>query len=242
VATFHLRSGWRGAALAAALALSAALPAQADLLYGTTAIGSSPRTSDYGSTTQFGWRSFENFTIASGGTVRRITWTGLWFGDVQPADPPDPDVLSWDIAFHASTGSAPGAQLVLQNYLAAQVSSTFLGTGVLSAGSQYNVSYYRYSVDLAAEFLALDGTEYWLSILARSDEFNPAFAWLGATGGDDTSYQQQLGANMAVTAEFVRARDRAVQLEGQPLPEPGSALLALAAVGALALTRRGSKP
>lgn len=233
-----LRSGCGGAALMAALLL----PAQAAVLYGTTAIGASPRTSDYGSNTQAGWRSFENFEIAGGGTVQRITWSGLWFGDLQPAPAPAPDALSWDIAFHASTGSAPGVQLTLQNYLTAQVSSTYLGNGVLNAGGLYNVSFYEYSVELSSDFVAQDGTEYWLSIMARSDDLSPAFAWRGATGGDDASYQQLLGAGMSVSGEFARAADRHVVLEGerleQTVPEPASGLLVLLAVGAMGLAGR----
>jgi hypothetical protein len=234
-----LRSGCGGVALTAALLL---LPAQAAVLYGTTAIGSSPRTSDYGSNTQAGWRSFENFQIAGGGSVQRITWSGLWFGDLQPAPAPAPDALSWDIAFHASAGAAPGAQLALQNYLTAQVSSSYLGAGVLNAGGLYNVSFYEYSVELSNAFVAQDGIEYWLSIMARSDDLSPAFAWRGATGGDDASYQQLLGAGMTVTGEFARAADRHVVLEGerlnQTVPEPASGLLVLLAIGAMGLIGR----
>lgn len=244
MATFRpvVRSGWCGAALAAALLLAGtAPPARAALLYGTTAISESPRTSDYGSSTQSGWRSFENFTIASGGTVQRITWSGLWFGDLQPAPPPAPDALSWDIVFYASTGTAPGAQLSLQNFAAAQVTSTFLGNGVLSLGANtnYNASFYEYSIDITTPFVAQAGTEYWLSVMSQSTQLNPSFAWSGATGGDGSSYQQLLGAGMSVTDEFTRARDRYVVLEGelavQAVPEPGSAPLAVLALGALAL-------
>ncbi len=234
-----LRSGCCGAVLTGALLL---MQAQAAVLYGTTAIGSSPRTSDYGSNTQAGWRSFENFEVAGGGTVLRITWSGLWFGDLQPAPAPAPDALSWDIAFHASAGAAPGAQLALQNYLTAQVTSSYLGAGVLNAGDLYNVSFYEYSIELSNAFVAQDGVEYWLSIMARSEDLSPAFAWRGATGGDDASYQQLLGAGLSVSGEFQRAADRHVVLEGerlnQSVPEPASGLLVLLAIGAMGLVGR----
>lgn len=231
------RTAVHGATLALALALAATAPGvQAALLYGTTAIGASPRTSDYGADTGFGWRAYDNFTVAGGGTVLRVTWSGLWFGDTLPAPAPDPDVLNWDIAFHASSGGAPGAQLSLQNYAAAQVGSTFLGNGVLTAGNQYNVSYYEYTIELTTPFVVQAGTEYWLSVMAHSDAFNPAFAWRAGVGGDDASYQEQLGPGMTVTDTFDRARDRHVRLEGDlaanAVPEPGSLLLALAALGA----------
>lgn len=229
-------------AVAAALGLAlATMPAQATLLYGTTAIGSSPRSSDYGSVDSFGFRTFDNFSVSGGGTVLRLTWSGLWFGPVTPAPAPAPDVLSWDIGFYASGAGTPGAQLALQNYLAADVTSTFLGTGVLSAGNTYNVNFYEYSVDLSTPFAAGDGVEYWLSIMARSDNFSPTFAWRAGNGGDDVSYQQTLGAGASVTTGNAVARDRHVLIEGtlNDVPEPGTLLLALAALGALTMCGQG---
>lgn len=230
----------RMAAGAAATLALAAGPLQASVLYGTTVVGESPRSSDFGSADAFGFRTFDNFTVVGGGTVQRLTWSGLWLNQVQPAAAPAPDVLSWDIAFHDSSGGAPGAQLTLLNVLAGNVTSTYLGNGVLSAGGTYNVSVYEYSVDLLTPFDVSDGTEYWLSIMARSNNFAPIFAWRAGNGGDNSSYQQVLGAGGSVSNGGSVARDRHVLIEGTlagEVPEPGSLLLALAALGALGYAR-----
>lgn len=216
-------------------------PASADLIYATTVIGASPRTSDYGTVTGFGFRTFDNFTSASGATIERVSWSGLWFGDVTPAPAPAPLVDTWRIAFHASSGGVPGAALWTQDVAAADVASTFTGNGVLTAGSTYNVSLYDYALDLPSAFNIAGGVEYWISVLAIADNFNPMFAIRGATGGDDASYQQTLGAAMSVTSAASVARDRAFVIEGTlQVPEPGSLALGGMALVALAMSKRRS--
>ncbi|KQW45508.1 MULTISPECIES: PEP-CTERM sorting domain-containing protein [unclassified Roseateles] len=224
---------------AAALALAAlgawTPSASAALIYGTSAIGASPRTSDYGTVSGGGFRTFDNFTSASGASVERVSWRGLWFGNTTPAPAPAPLVDTWEIAFHASGGGAPGAVLWSQNIAPASVGATFAGTGVLNAGGSYNVSLYDYVLDLPAVFNLAAGTEYWISVTAIADDFNPAFAILGATGGDDASYQQTLGAGMAVVSGQSVARDRAFRIEGTfTVPEPGTLALGGIALAALA--------
>lgn len=78
------------------LATAAALPARAALLYSQTGGSSTVRISDLGAGTGQGFRSFENFNLAGGGTVQRVTWRGIWYDPaaVVPAPPPTPDVLS----------------------------------------------------------------------------------------------------------------------------------------------------
>lgn len=233
------------AVLALGLSLAAAAPlAQAALLYSPSPINASARTSDFGSGDR-GFRTFDNFTVASGGLVERITWRGFWFdfNKPQPEPAPAPDVLSWDIAFHASAGGAPGGQLLLKSLLAGEVTTTFLGNGVFNiSGDPFNVAFFEYSVDLSSPFAVAAGVEYWVSVLAQSDEFYPAFAWQGATGGDSSSYQQTLGSSMNVTAAGAVAADRQVVLEGtladNTVPEPASWALALGALAVLAGLRR----
>jgi hypothetical protein len=223
------------AALALAVLGSWSSPAGADLIYGTTAIGSSPRTSDYGTVSGGGFRTFDNFTSASSASIERISWRGLWFGNTTPDPAPAPLVDTWEINFHASSGGTPGALLWSQSFAAAGVGASFAGTGVLSAGATYNVNFYDYVLDLPAVFNILAGTEYWISITAIADNFNPAFAILGATGGDNASYQQTLGAGMSVVGGQGVARDRALRIEGTlVVPEPGTLALGGIALAALA--------
>lgn len=224
-------------ALALTFAALGAWPssASAALIYGTTAIGASPRSSDYGTVSGSGFRTFDNFTSASGASIERVSWRGLWFGDATPAAAPAPLVDTWEIAFHASSGGTPGAVLWSQSIAAASVGATFAGAGVLNAGSTYNVNFYDYALDLPAVFNILAGAEYWISVTAIADNFNPTFAILGATGGDDLSYQQQLGAGMGVISAQSVARDRAFRIEGTlAVPEPGTLALGVIALAALA--------
>jgi hypothetical protein len=223
----------------AAVLLSAAC-GHAAVLYGPTQIGSSARVSDFGSGDQTGFRSFDNFTIAPGGNVERISWTGFWldFSRPVPEPAPAPDVLDWEIAFHGDSTGTPGTQLAFESLPAASVSATFLGTGTFTAGSTYNVSFYTYSVDLTTPFSASSATQYWVSVLSRSASYNPAFVLRGATGGDDSSYQQLLGSGLSIISANAVARDRAFLLEGTAVPEPGTTLLGAAGLLLLGLLRR----
>ena len=225
----------------AAAALLAVQPAFAALIYAPTPIGPSPRTSDYGTVSGSGFRTFDNFTSASSASIDRISWRGLWFAEAAPAPAPLPLVDQWEIAFHASSAGTPGALLWTQTLAASSVASVFAGSGVLTAGTTYNVNFYDYSLDMPALFNIMAGTEYWISVTAIAAEFNPAFAILGATGGDDSSYQQQLGPGMSIAAAGPVARDRALVIEGTLLAVPEPASLALAGIAIVGLASRRLK-
>jgi hypothetical protein len=223
----------------AALAALAAAHSHAAVIYEPTVISSSLRVSHFGANDNFGFKTYDNFTPGTSAYVEKLTWRGFWWdsNSPQPAPAPPTNVANWDFAIHASTGGVPGAQHFFETQPAAQVVETFNGTGSFGAGDFYNVNFYTYSVVLNTPFLVQAGTEYWLSILSRSDDYIPIFVLRGATGGDDSSYQQTLGANMAVAASTFVARDRAVRIEGTEVPEPGTFAAAAAGLLALAILR-----
>ena len=218
----------------------AAVNASAAVLYSPTVISASPRSSDYGSVSGSGFRTFDIFTLAESSFVERATWSALWFdgANPDPAPAPSPDVTTWEISFYADNAGTPGTLLSSLLFAPASVTSTFQGNGVLSAGGTFNAAFYEYAVDLTSPFSATAGAQYWISILARSDNFYPAFAWRGATGGDDSSYQQTLGAGESVQSATAVARDRAVVLEGSSVPEPGTFGLVAGALLLLPLANR----
>ena len=218
----------------------AAANASAAILYNPSVIGSSARVSEYGSNDQFGFRSFDNFTLLQNANIERATWYAFWidFNNPVPAAAPSPDVLTWEISFYGDNAGIPGTLLATQPFTAADVASNHQGDGSFTVGDTYNVSFYEYSVDLTNPFLATAGTQYWISILARSTNYAPTHVLRGATGGDDSSYQQQLGAGESVTSGNSVARDRAIVLEGSPVPEPGTFALSAAALLLLPLAHR----
>ncbi|MFT3720791.1 hypothetical protein [Pseudorhodoferax sp.] len=228
----------------AALALLAP-PGQAEAapIYAPTPIGASPRFSDLGAAGG-GWRVFDDFTPATSASVERVGWSGFWLdlNNPQPAPAPAPDVSAWDVAFYADAGGVPGALLLLQTFSPAGANPTLLGAGSFSQGGNvYDVDHYRYEVDLAAPLALAGGDTYWVSVMAHSPALLPGFAWSAATGGNDSSYQQQLGANGQPTGAQTVARDRAVTLDGTLLavPEPAALPLAGLALLLLAALRRG---
>ena len=213
----------------------------AAVLYQTSAIGSSLRNADYALSSQSGFRVFDDFTIATGGSIASITWRGMYYDNANPlptdAPPPVEDVQSWQISIWSDSPGGPDAPLLLIDLPAADVSSTFLGTGVFTAGPSYNASFYDYTAALPSAFYANAGTKYWFGLVGTSPDNDVRFTVRGASGGDSSSRQQTLGAGLSGGAISTVAADRAFTLEGS-VPEPSTfALLGFGVAGGL-LRRR----
>jgi hypothetical protein len=166
--------------------------------------------------------------------VTRATWRGFWLDQPDPAPAPNPNISNWQLGFYADNAGAPETLLDSNSFAADLVTQTFQGTGQFSLGSTFNVSIYEYSVDLTNPFSAGASGQYWFSVLGIGTTVTPYFILSGATGGDDASFQETLGAGTSVLGGGMVGRDRAIKLEGEHAPEPGT--IALLGGGLLALS------
>ena len=223
------------------LALFVCVPsADAAPLFATTLNSNAAYGSDYGNNS--GFRTYDNFELATSSHVEALTWDFLFIdlAHPQPASAPTDDVTQWIVSFYADNAGVPGAQLASHSFAPADVTSSFLSQSTYSAGGNtYNVTSYHYSAGLPTDFLALADTTYWLSVFALSDAYYPVAAWRGGSGGlGPSTYQQHLGLNMSVTGVSTYASDRAFSLEGRQAPEPSVLLLTAAGFAAAVLRRR----
>lgn len=194
-------------------------------------IAENPRSSTYGTASNNGFRTFDDFELGTNALVESLSWSFLFFDDMVPAPAPVPAVDEWRVSFFADNAGVPGA-LVAEHSFTSSVTSTFEGYGVLTVGGgdQYNASFYTYSVALPAPLLLTASTTYWLSVLALQDNFYPAGAWRGSGDAIERSYQQTLGPFMSVTGAASVGRNRAFTLEGTEVaaaavPEPATMVL-----------------
>ncbi len=189
-------------------------------------------------------RTFDNFTIAAGGTVGSVAWYGFYAG---PDQPPLPNTVTWDIGFYASPHGQPGANLLDVTLPAAAVTATILGqfegpplcvSANPNVGCIPAVNVYRFEATLPTAFAAALGTEYWFSpysIQATNPDrpqpwppTSPSFFLIHGTSGDLSVYTRSLNADGSVNGEgLITAQsgtmDAAFTLFATP--EPGSMLL-----------------
>lgn len=211
--------------LIAALFLLAPRADAGTVLYQTTEINASARFSD----TQSGFQTYDAFTLAQTASLETVAWSGFWldFTAPVPAAAPAPDVTNWFVGLYDDNGGQPGALVWSESPSAATVQSTFRVNVVWNVGTSFNVAYYDYVFHLPAGVGLTGGSTYWLSVMADGGSAPQSFAWLGATGGDSSSRQN----NGAVSG------DRSFRLEGT-VPEPATLLLLATAGLALATRRR----
>ena len=126
---------------------------------------------------QYGWFSSDifiaadDFTLASGGTIADVAWSGDYLmpgplGGTEVVQAPEPTGATFTIDFYSDAGTGiPGTLL--------SSSTTFTGaaTGI---------------APLSSPFVATAGTEYWISIYENSGGAQGIlWFWDQASGGDD---------------------------------------------------------
>jgi hypothetical protein len=233
-------------ALTIAAAALVSMPASAAVVFSQAGNGQACQfscwTSSLGADASGGFRTYDNFTLATSATITSVNWQGFYDDFITPANNPvSPVTTSWSIGIFANVGGLPGAQLFTITLPAASVTTTLLGVGTF--GSQVNV--YSITASLGAGFAATAGTTYFFSPLSNQPDLNPIFSWSSDAINTGTSAQSTFaGTTSGPAAGAVSLpNDRAFTLSSTDavvtgVPEPESiALLGLGFV-ALAVARR----
>jgi hypothetical protein len=208
---------------AAFLTAAGAIPATAGIIYNQPWGGGSTLFASQNDTTgglgNFA-TTYDSFSIAGGGTINGVGWTGGYFNP-----PAQGQITAWTLGFWSDASGLPGALLYTQ---------TTSGTGNETFVSNVNgFPIYTYSLELDNPFNVGTGTEYWLSVTPDLG-FPPQWGWATGTGGDGNSYQCYFGSCNPL------GFDMAFNLSGsldQGVPEPlslgmmGTGLAALALAG-----------
>ncbi len=212
------------------LLIPAALPA-AVLLNQPLAFVDGRSSTVAGPTT--GFKTYERFTLAQSANINRITFIGAFADFTNTANNPvNPSGDNWNFEVTADNAGNPGSVTDSDSLAFASVQQTLLGNSTLSGQP---VRVYSFTADLANPLFVAGGQTAWLSIFSTAANLDPRFAWLSGSGGDGVSKQLFL-SNGAFTAYT----DRAVTLEGEFVPEPGTFVLLGAGALLLGIYRRGT--
>lgn len=218
-----------------------AFPLSAGVIYQQPPVYVAPNGADNGfawtstfSSTDGGYQTFDNFTVAANSSVGAVQWTGFSRDLVNSANNPVlPATVTWDLSFFGDNSGAPGASLYDAQEPAASVTATRLGTTVRAGDTVY---VYQFTATLPTPFSVAANTTYWFSPLSLQTSSNPIFVWLDGTGGDGNSYQNALNPDGSVAQSFVRGEDRAFSLLSTPEPKPAH-LFAVLLLGILGWNR-----
>ncbi len=221
--------------LAALCLLGAVSTLSADVLFNQTSVwngngsGVGSGWTDEESAAGTGFQSFDNFSIAAGGSINQVSWVGVYTQQTIFLNEA-PNTTSWDIDFYGDSAGVPGALLQSTSLSAANVTQQVLGTGSFG-GATFTI--YEMTADIPA-FDAVAGTEYWFSPFSHNPDESAKFIWAQGTGGDGAGYQHRMTTG-SISANFVLPTDLAFSLSS--VPEPSTLLLVGAGIAAAAFVR-----
>lgn len=161
---------------------------------------------------------YDNFTLASSGTITQVLWDGEYF------NPPSAGIITgWTVSFWNDAMGQPGS-LAATFPVGGNGNETFLGNwGGFPA----------FSYDVPVSFAATGGTQYWLSVVPDLG-FPPQWGWADGNPGDGVSYQDFFGGRSPLAADMAFGLN--------VVPEPGaSALVAGLGLVGFSLSRRMRK-
>lgn len=167
---------------------------------------------------------FDNFTLTSSSQISDVHWIGAYYPEAGSTDIGSPVVSGFLIEFWSDALGEPGS-LLFSESISGNADETFLNAGL------YNQIFYSYDADLTSNFLALAGTQYWLSIQAQL-AYPPHWGWATGNGPDSASYQDYLDQR------YFNENDQAFSLTGTSVPEPSTILLLGIASCGLLLRKR----
>ncbi len=228
-----------GVAMLAVLALLfAGNQASGDVLYSQPARPLS--TGGYVWTTQLkpsgaGPTVWDDFAISNDSIIDAVDWYGSWYG-ADAGETSEPNLAAWTVGIYEDNEGLPGDVIHEQMLPLANVDSLLRG---FHTHNGKNIAAYKQSANISPVPL-VPGT-YWL--LTRATLITePPFGWnWDPTVGSisEGSAIQQFSASGSPFME--RPGNRAFTIYGTVVPEPGSLVLLLGALGLVPLLRRRKK-
>ena len=187
-----------------------------------------------------GFSTFDNFSLGTDALIESVTFYGIYWDFVtRSANPILPNTNDWRLRVTADQPLLPGSTLheELHPANAATVTTTFLGfTGFNIGGQTDTVPLYSVTISLVNPFLAQAETTYWFGALSEVSPYDGRiFAWWPSEQADSAA-QWNFG-----TGAYTSVRDVAFELNGTPVPEPGSLVLLGTALAAASRFRKRTR-